>query len=432
MAQTFIATSDTLSAYQNVVIAPTVAMEERNPHRAHFALFNTTGSNSLIKIREVSVTPLNYQGVTLNTVNFSLITAHGEGDTVTPFKLSSNNESFPSTIEIRTNVQRITAGTGSLARTMLQQTSLLGVTVGYPFAKKNILSKWGDATTAETQKLSLRNGEGFAITEPNYPNTYSFPCIINATIRLSDTGSCYQVTGFAQANTPALFTILNNGYTAGQVEILNISIDAVRGGTSVASTADIIPYHALALLEGYNDVVNGEVITPKKIDSTNTLNSYIKLYKNLDVGYFFARTGNLATNAVMFRTMPQSSRIATPMFTPWKQVVFHSSGSENDIVIREGNGIALLQPDAGAYGSSYQIDVIFTQESVTASAVYPSVGDVDLSVQYGPTGTDYTGTLVQPATSNVLTGVQYGAGGTEFTGTATGGGGGTNLFIINE
>ena len=61
---------------------------------------------------------------------------------------------------------------------------------------------------------------------------------------------------------------------------------------------------------------------------------------------------------------------------------------------------------------------------VPSVAVYPSVGDVDSGVQYGPNSTDYTGTLEQPAITDVLSGVQYGAGGTEFTGTATGGGGG--------
>jgi hypothetical protein len=430
MSQTFIATSDTLSAYQNTVVAASVAMEERNPNRAHFALFNTTGSNSIVRIREISVSPLNLQGVTLNTVNFSLITAHVGGDSVAPFKIDSSSASFPSTVEIRTNVQRITAATGSFARVMLQQTALLGVTAGYPFAKKNLLNKWMDATTAETQKVLIRNGEGFAITEPNYPNTYSFPCIINATIRLSDTGACYQFTAFADANNPALLTILNNGYTAGQVEIIKLEIDSVRGGTAVGTTADIVPYHTVAILEGFNDVVNGTAITPKKLDSTNTLNSYIKIYKDLDIGYFYARTGNLATNALMYRTVPSSSLFATPMLTPWKKTLFKSSGEENDIKIREGSGIAVLQPDAGAYGSSYQIDVTFTQESTTASAVYPSVGDVDLSIQYGPNGADYTGTLEQPAESDVLVGVQYGAGGTEFTGSATGGGG--FISIINE
>ena len=62
--------------------------------------------------------------------------------------------------------------------------------------------------------------------------------------------------------------------------------------------------------------------------------------------------------------------------------------------------------------------------SANETAAYPAVGDVDQGVQYGPTGTDYTGTLVQPAVGDVKTGVQYGAGGTEFTGTYVGGGGG--------
>lgn len=396
--QTFIATSDTLSAYQSTVVLPSVAMEERNPHRAHFALFNTTGSNSIVKIREVSVSPLNLEGVTLNTVNLSKISAHNGGTTFTPFPLDTASATFPSTVEIRGDVLSYTAVAENFAKVMLQQTSLLGVTVGYPFAKKNILNRWRDATTAETQKITLRNGQGIALTAPNYPNTYNFPCIVNAIIRLSDTGACYQFTAFTQSNVPALLTLLNNGYTAGNVEILNLTIDAVRGGVGVASTADSLPYHTLAILEGYNPTNNGEVVTPNKLDSANTLNSYIKLYKNIDVGYFYSRTGNLATNSLMFRTVPQSHRIATPQIAPWKKVIFKSSGAEQDLVIREGSGIALLQPDAGAYGSAYQIDVVFTQE------------------------TSY------PATSDVRLGTEYGAG----TGTLVVGGGGGFISIVNE
>lgn len=431
MSQTFIASSDTLSAYQSGIVLPSVAMEERNPHRAHLAILNTTGSNSLLRIREVSVTPMNLQGTTLNTLNLKIISSHDGGEAVTPFPLDTASATFPSTVEIRTNVLSYgISAVGNYTRVMVQQTALLGVTVGYPFAKRNILTSFKDATTAETQKITMRNGQGLALTEPNYPNTLNFPVIINATLRLSDTGACYSFTAFANANQPAVLTILNNGYTAGNVELINLQIHAVRGGTAVANTADVLPYFTLALLEGYNPTVNGEVITEKKLDSANTLNSYVKLYKNLDVGYFYSRTGNLATNSLMLRTVPQSSRFATPMFTPVKQVIFKSSGTENDLIVREGSGIALLQPDAGAYGSSYYIDVVFTQESTTASAVYPTVGNVDLSVTYGPTGADYTGTLVQPAITNVLTGVQYGADGTEFTGTATGGGSGEHSYTF--
>lgn len=51
------------------------------------------------------------------------------------------------------------------------------------------------------------------------------------------------------------------------------------------------------------------------------------------------------------------------------------------------------------------------------SPVFPAVGDVDAGTNYGPTGTEYTGTLVQPAVGDVDAGVTYGASGTEFTGT---------------
>ena len=67
-----------------------------------------------------------------------------------------------------------------------------------------------------------------------------------------------------------------------------------------------------------------------------------------------------------------------------------------------------------------------------AGAVFPDEGDVDLGINYGATGTEFTGTLVQPDITDVLVGVQYGADGTEFTGSAIAGGGGGNVFIINE
>lgn len=63
--------------------------------------------------------------------------------------------------------------------------------------------------------------------------------------------------------------------------------------------------------------------------------------------------------------------------------------------------------------------------------VFPSPDDVEVGVDFGPSGADYTGNLVQPAEIDVVTGVQYGANGTEFTGDAPAGGGGF-ISIINE
>ena len=76
--------------------------------------------------------------------------------------------------------------------------------------------------------------------------------------------------------------------------------------------------------------------------------------------------------------------------------------------------------------SFFRVDATITHNP--PNATYPAVGDVDQGIQYGPTGTDYTGTLVQPAEADVKNGVSYGAGGTEFTGTLVGGGGGGNTY----
>ena len=73
----------------------------------------------------------------------------------------------------------------------------------------------------------------------------------------------------------------------------------------------------------------------------------------------------------------------------------------------------------------YQDGVLFTGAFDAGGGVYPAAGNVDHGIQYGPTGTDYTGTLEQPDVADVRSGTQFGADGTEFMGTlATGGAGG--------
>lgn len=104
-----------------------------------------------------------------------------------------------------------------------------------------------------------------------------------------------------------------------------------------------------------------------------------------------------------------------------------------DIVTTFGQApvLSFERGDIGSVIDMVSRDNEFTTPRLGVGQVFPSVGDVDSGIAYGPTGADYTGTLEQPAESDVLVGVQYGADGTEFTGTATGGGGGF-ISIINE
>jgi hypothetical protein len=98
----------------------------------------------------------------------------------------------------------------------------------------------------------------------------------------------------------------------------------------------------------------------------------------------------------------------------------------SDIVFTEPSWLVSTLP-AGSLGTP---DDILTNKCMVseiqppAAGTYPTEGDVDLGIDYGPTGTEYTGTLVQPVESDVKIGIDYGADGTEFTGTydpATGG-----------
>lgn len=103
-----------------------------------------------------------------------------------------------------------------------------------------------------------------------------------------------------------------------------------------------------------------------------------------------------------------------------------------DIVTTFGQSpvLAFARGDIGTVEDMVSRDNEFTTPRLGVGQVFPSVGDVDSGVAYGPTGADYTGTLIQPDEADVTSGVQYGAGGSEFTGSATGGGGG--VFIISE
>jgi len=92
----------------------------------------------------------------------------------------------------------------------------------------------------------------------------------------------------------------------------------------------------------------------------------------------------------------------------------------SDIVFTEPSWLVSTLP-AGSLGTPDDILTNTCMVSEIQPPTYPAEGDVDLGVDYGPTGAEYEGTLVQPAESDVLLGVDYGANGTEFEGTYSGG-----------
>jgi hypothetical protein len=405
-------------------------------------LYNKKGSGKVIRVRKVDISPVGITDISGNSLqanhNLQWITSHGDGDaTYNVTKMDSTSATFPATIEIKTNVHSVTASTAIFRTGNYTYWSPFFFTV-YP-PNRNFINRWNDATTAEYQQLTIKNGEGLGITGGSYTtNTYQYPMTVIMTVRLSDTGATYFIRGETRVFTPYIFTILNNGYSAGDIQVLSIEYAQEKPSSDAVTPTGNPQDHNQEIIFIDNAQINaqGSAVTPLKMDSTSSLNANILCLKDATVvpkgqyGGSYTRTITVGNALMKVKTAWTEQR--DPLIKRTKANTLVSSVHEDtDIILREGMGIAYVPSTYDSQFGAFYVDFLFTQENTEANAVYPVVGDVDLSVTYGPTGADYTGTLEQPATTDVLSGVQYGAGGTEFTGTATGGGGG-NVFIINE
>jgi hypothetical protein len=91
--------------------------------------------------------------------------------------------------------------------------------------------------------------------------------------------------------------------------------------------------------------------------------------------------------------------------------VFSAANNGNCVIIKTKVGDYAYNDGAGT-------DTGLTNHPwVNVLAVYPTAAQVLTTIQFGNSGTDYTGTLTVPAVGDVQDGVTYGAGGTEYEGT---------------
>jgi len=369
--QTFQVTASSYNTFTNAEVLPSVASDAYNLNRAVLALFNSTGSNKIIKIRKISFYSIGYTNSTLTQPNLIPITGYTgydlDSDAITISKFSSANEALPSTVEVRTSVIQATEGTGSLCRYTHTPSWLPGLALSQTaWYRRHIL--WSGDEVSDVQKIVLRNGEGFALKEANQNDCLQFPYRIEAMIRLSDTGSCYSIEGYTSSNFPYPFVIFNNGYTSGQVEILKIRIEEARSPTIVIGTSDSIPLVDIALVDMFQATYTGHQLTPLKLDSRNVLDSNIKLYGDADISFAFGRAGSQAVNVFPMRVVPITTTSAAPSLMPDSviQEMFRAIPGETDMVVREGQGIAILLPSAGAVGSPINCSMVFTQEEAMA------------------------------------------------------------------
>ena len=154
-------------------------------------------------------------------------------------------------------------------------------------------------------------------------------------------------------------------------------------------------------MDGLDDT-SGSAVTPFAFDSTSSLPSQVLVRERCTVltegakhGAFIAIPQRQWTQGAFSGTGPAlATAVKAKRNEQWGASPFtRGYSSDVDWALREGDGIAVFQRNAGSLGA-WRIGLWLTHESSLGSAVFPPEADVELGVVYGPNGTDYTGTLV--------------------------------------
>lgn len=353
-------------------------------HVAPLALFNPTGSGKTVRVRRAEVMPLLAQ-MTTTPGNYDLyrITAHtGTDDAIAAMKLDSNNAALPSQVVLARRPATVTTSgsqwDGARAIPSANDTRALG----YGFAA----TPWAqrlhrqDATTAERQRMTLREGEGIAASLNNLTGlVYRF--MVTLTVRVAATGACHTYTFPVTPAVLPLFSLLNGSGSGVVLEVVSLAYREI--GT------DVIPQIALEPIDGIGD---GDTLTPVPLDSTASIGTIVAK-RNAKILMRGAKHGALISVpheqwqvAAYFGVGPNVGNLdgRTPFFRQAKPYP-----NELDIVLREGEGIAITYKNAGSLGRMRHA-ITFTVDG----PVYPAEADVRDGEFYGPNGTDYEGTLV--------------------------------------
>jgi len=353
-------------------------------HVAPLALFNPTGSGKTVRVRRAEVMPLMAQ-TTTTPGNYDLyrITAHtGTDDAIAAVKLDSNNAALPSQVVLARRPATVTTSgsqwDGACAIPLANDTKAMG----YGFAA----TPWAqrlhrqDATTAERQRMTLREGEGIAVSLNNLTGlVYRF--MVTLTVRVAATGACHTYTFPVTPAVLPLFSLLNGSGSGVVLEVVSLAYQEIGTG--------VIPQIALEPIDGIGD---GDTLTPVPLDSTASIGTIVAK-RNAKILMRGAKHGALISVPheqwqvpVGFGTGPGLANLTSdfPFFRQAKPYP-----NELDIVLREGEGIAITYKNAGSLGRMRHA-ITFTVDG----PVYPAEADVRDGEFYGPNGTDYEGSLV--------------------------------------
>jgi hypothetical protein len=169
---TFLAAADTWVAYaDNAAFAA---------NKQHISIFNATGSVKVVKVKKLFAVNLALVSVTGVAVRFDLkkITTSSAGTAVTPQSMDTTNAALPAQVTVTTGG---TVTEGALLFPWITVNDEVGATNAFPTsvtqALGNIMMEG-----AETQELTLREGQGMTVKQITSTTVGTFGWILVFTI----------------------------------------------------------------------------------------------------------------------------------------------------------------------------------------------------------------------------------------------------------
>lgn len=345
---------------------------------AILSLFNRVGSSCVTVVKKIEVNEVQARtNATATSNNLSLIrtTAHTGGIPIPVIPMDTTDTPLPAEVSIVQYPGEVTT-TGSSIRNMLGKVGLqpfsplTGIASPRLGSIRDSLSDSNIYTnyfTAETQSITLREGEGIALTTgslapPNFP--------YELVVRLSDgSGTHYINTVINNCAMPALLGILN-GTGSGVV----LTVERIEFSELHQNTAPL-----LFSLETISDVYGGSAIGYIPLDTANpALPSGVVIAANAtalsaspdsSTAIRSRSSGDAPFRRLVTAGFGVSPGLASGLLTlrDGNSVIFNFSNavdSAGGFVLREGEGIALFDNPVAVGSSSaiinYEIIVRFT------------------------------------------------------------------------
>lgn len=328
-------------------------------HMAPLCLFNPTGSGKKLRVRRVEIMPLVPQTTAGGRVTYDLyrITAHtASADLIAAMKHDANNADLPSHVVCCRYPEAITVSGASIDSHVFAPNANVTRALGGLWVMAGRLAgrlAGMDATTAQNQRITLREGQGIGVSVASNAVTTPWRWQVSIGVRVVATGACYRYTFPLTPQAKPLYSLLNGAGSGVVLEVTDLTYAEI--GTDETPQFAIEPIDAL-------DSQYGDALTPVSLDSSNSL------------GPVFARRNGLyamkGSKAGALISIPhQEWRVPTmngvssgyangaAEFEWFRPRVPHAA--EYDMVLNEGEGIAITSKNASAIGRN-RFSILFS------------------------------------------------------------------------